>query len=155
MPVIQERHPRWQSGLAASLEGHPDTPYLSEAAAAARSLRGSNHHHGQPWQQAPDPRHENQKITSPGVSGQVGNTRRRHVLRDISVLTRFSHRWRLLGELLCGLRADLGRTAFHVLPHQSSHDVQPLALQGFAPSTPWFASPSDFAYLPVWPSTWS
>ena len=40
MPMIRERHPQVAEQFAASLEGHPDTPYLSEAAVAARSLRG-------------------------------------------------------------------------------------------------------------------
>ena len=38
----------------------------------------SNHHRGLQWQQAPDPRHENRKIMSPGVSGRDGSTRRLH-----------------------------------------------------------------------------
>ena len=71
------------------------------------------------------PRHENQKIMSPGVFVQVGNTRQRHVLRDSSVMSRSSHWWRLLGEPLCGLRADLGqdslsRVAPPVLPRRSA-----------------------------------
>ena len=156
MPMIRERHLQVAEWLAATLEGHPDTHHLSEAV-AARSLRGSsdsNHHHSQPWQQAPDPRHENQKTMSPGVSWQVGNTRRRHVLRDITVMSRSSHRWRLLGEPLCGLRADPGQDCLSRVAHQSLHVVQPSALQGFAPSAPWFASSSsDLAFLPVCLST--
>ena len=129
--MIRERHPHVAERLAASLEGHPDTPCLSEAAAAARSLRGDLGFEPPSWpavatgQQAPDPRHENQRITSPGGSGQVGSARRRHVLRDISVMSRFSHRWRLLGEPLCSLRADLeqdclSRVAPPVLPRRSA-----------------------------------
>ena len=40
MPMIRERHPQVAQLLAASLEDHPDTQKLSDAAAAARSLRG-------------------------------------------------------------------------------------------------------------------
>ena len=40
MPMIRERHPQVAEQFAASLEGHPDTPHLREAAAAVRSLHG-------------------------------------------------------------------------------------------------------------------
>ena len=56
---------------------------------------------------------------------QVGNARQRHVLRDSSVMSRSAHCWRLFGEPLCGLRADLGqaslsRVAPPVLPRRSA-----------------------------------
>ena len=141
--MTRERHPKVAERLAATLEGHPDTPYLGEAAAqpeASGASSDSNHLRGQQWQQAPDPRHENQKIMSPGVSVQVGNT---------SLPTDGGS-----SESLCAVPwRTWGRTAFSrvapsVLPRRSAS-----ALQGFAPLTPWFAFLSDFANLPVWPST--
>ena len=67
------------------------------------------------------------------MSLQVGNTRQRHVLRDISVMSRSSHRWRLLGEPLCGLRADLGQDCLSrvapVLPRRSPQLFRVLLLR--------------------------
>ena len=131
MPMIRERHPQVAERLAASLEGYPDTPYLSEAAAAARSLRGvlgfeppSMASRGN-RRQTRGTRTRSLRARCPGrLSGQVGNTRRRHVLRrfrDVQVFPLVEVPRRALVRSQGGPGQDcLSRVSPPVLPRRSA-----------------------------------
>ena len=108
MPMIRERHPQVAERLAATLEGHPDTPYLSEAAAAGRSLRirtsGAR-------PEAREPEDYEPGGVRAGWEHEASRVERH--FRDVQVFPQMEAPWRALGAVS---GRTWGRTAFHVLP---------------------------------------
>ena len=101
--MIRERHPQVAERLAATLEGHPDTPNFSEAAAAARSLRGVLGFEPPSWPtvatgakpEAREPEDYEPGGVRAGWQHEAASRVERH-FRDVQVF----HRWRLLGAIV-------------------------------------------------------
>ena len=147
MPMIRERHPQVAEQFAASLEGHPDTPHLREAAAAVRSLHGVMRFEPPSWvavatgarPEAREPEDYEPGSVRAGWQHEAASRVERH-FRGEQVFPQMEDPRKAL------VRSQGG-------PGAGLHDAQSPTLQGYAPSPPWVASPSDFVYMPVWPST--